>query len=86
MTDAAFTDRVTAQGRALVRAIEALREIEPSGWFERALARLLLAGYRRRLRGILAVVPDWTKAAILGVSSGDKSMVLWEDDEEDTIG
>jgi hypothetical protein len=37
MADAALTDRIIAQGHALVRAIEALGTIEPSGPFERAL-------------------------------------------------
>jgi hypothetical protein len=39
----ALTNRTIAQGRALVRAIEALGTIEPSGPFERAVARVLLA-------------------------------------------
>jgi hypothetical protein len=43
MNDPARTDRILAQGRALVRAIEALGTIEPSGPFERTLARLLMA-------------------------------------------
>ena len=34
-----LTNRITTQGRALVRAIEALSTIEPSGPFEQALAR-----------------------------------------------
>jgi len=34
-------DRILTQGRALVRAIEALGTIQPTGPFERALARLL---------------------------------------------
>jgi hypothetical protein len=46
--DLAPTDRVLRQGRALVRAIEALGTIEPSGPFERPLARLLMAAYKRR--------------------------------------
>jgi hypothetical protein len=65
MTDTAVTDHVINQGRALVRAIEALGEIEPTGWFERALSRLLLAAYQRRLHGILSTVPGWVKAKIL---------------------
>lgn len=40
-----------SQPRTLVRAIEALGTIEPSGWFERAIAGLLLAAYKRQLRG-----------------------------------
>ena len=30
-------ERVIQQGRALVRAIQALETIEPSAWFERAI-------------------------------------------------
>jgi len=38
MTDPTHTDRIIAQGRALVRAIAAMATIEPSGPFECALA------------------------------------------------
>ena len=44
------TDRVIAQGRALVSAIEGLTEIDPTGPIERVIAALLLAAYKRRLR------------------------------------
>jgi hypothetical protein len=44
MNEPALTDRIIAQGHALVRAIEALGTIEPSGPTERALAGLLLGG------------------------------------------
>ena len=64
MNETGGTDRVVTQGRALTRAIDAIGEIEPSGWFERALSSLLLAGYRRRLKGILEETPDWVKEAI----------------------
>ena len=50
MTDPVHTDRILEQGEALVRAIEALSTIDPSGPSERALARLLLTAYKRRLR------------------------------------
>jgi hypothetical protein len=53
------TNRIIAQGRALVRAIEALGTVEPSVPFERALASLLSAAYTRRLRAIVAVMPAW---------------------------
>ena len=57
MTDpAALTDCILYQGKALVRAIEALGTIEPTGPFEQALARLLMAVYKRRLRAIVKVV------------------------------
>jgi len=35
------TDRIIAQGRALVRTIEALGTIEPTGPFERASVRCI---------------------------------------------
>ena len=43
MTNLAIVDHILRQGKALVRAIEALGTIEPTGPFERALACLLLA-------------------------------------------
>ena len=43
MSDPKLIDRVIEQGKALVRAIEALGTIEPTGPIERALARLLAA-------------------------------------------
>jgi hypothetical protein len=63
-----LTDRVLAQGKALARAIAALETIEPSGWFERAIAGLLLLAYRRRLRGIVEVAPEWMAKEILSAS------------------
>jgi len=42
-----LTNRTIAQGRALVRAIEALGTIQPTGPFERALTCLLMAAYKR---------------------------------------
>jgi hypothetical protein len=59
MTNIELTDRIILQGRALVHAIEALGTIQPSGPFERALARLLMAAYKRRLRGIVKLAPTW---------------------------
>jgi hypothetical protein len=63
-----------SQGRALLRTIEALGTIEPSGPFERALARLLIATYKRRLRATLAVAPAWVSEEILSASEcmGDR--------------
>lgn len=46
------------------RAIEPLGTIEPSGPFERALARLLMAAYKRRRRAIVKVVPAWMSEKI----------------------
>ena len=79
MTDPTLTDRIIRQGRALVRAIEALTTIEPTGPFERMLAGLLLAAYKRRLRAIVAEVPEWVAEEILSASEwiGDQRAVLW---------
>jgi hypothetical protein len=65
MTNPQLTDRIILQDRALVRAIEALGTIEPSGPFERALARLLMAAYKRRLRGIVKVMCAWVTGEVL---------------------
>ena len=56
------------EGKAPVRAIEALSTIQPSGPFERALARLLMAAYKRRLRGIVNLAPTWVSDEILSAS------------------
>jgi hypothetical protein len=61
-----LTDRILRQGRALVRAIEALGTIEPTGPFERALARLLIAAYKRHLRAIVGVAPAWMSGSVTG--------------------
>ena len=53
MTDSNPTDQIIAQGRALVRAIEAMDIIIPSGRFERWQTRLLQAAYKYRLRGLV---------------------------------
>jgi hypothetical protein len=80
--DLEHTDRIIQQGRALVRAIEALGTIEPSGPFERLIAGLLLAAYKRRLKGIVDEVPSWMTERILSASEriDDKRMVLWMSD------
>jgi hypothetical protein len=54
---AELTNRIITQGRTLARAVEALGTIDPGGPFERALARLLMVAYKRRLRSIVKVVP-----------------------------
>jgi len=79
MTDPALTDRIISQGRALVRAIEALGAIEPTGPFEWARARLLMAAYKRRRRAIVKVAPTWASQEILSASEriGDERAVLW---------
>jgi hypothetical protein len=72
MTNPALTDRIMFQGHALVRAIEALGIIEPTGPFERALARLLIAAYKRRLRAIVRVVPTWVSEEIRAPVSAER--------------
>ena len=59
MTDPTRTDRIIAQGKALVRAIEALFTIEPSGWFERWQVRLLVAAYKHPRRFWVALCYGW---------------------------
>jgi hypothetical protein len=71
-------DRTIAQGRALVRAIEALDTIEPTGPFERAPARLLVAAYKRRLRAIVKVVPTWASEEMLSASECGKAAPLFD--------
>jgi hypothetical protein len=73
VSDPELIDRLISQGRAFVRAIE------PTGPFERALARLLMAAYKRRLRAIVRVAPAWVSEEILSASEkiGDKRAVLW---------
>jgi len=69
------TDRVIAQGRA----VEALGTIEPAGPFERTLAGLLQAAYKRRLRAIVEAAPEWVSEEVLSASEhvGDDRAVLW---------
>jgi len=57
-----------SQGRALVRAIEALGTIEPTGPLERLLMRLLLAAYKRLLRSIVGAAPAWASEEILSTT------------------
>ena len=68
-----------ARGCTFARAIEAQGIIEPVGPYERALARLLMAAYKRLLRAIVKVVPTWVSEEILGASEhiGDDRPVLW---------
>jgi hypothetical protein len=79
MTNPALTAHLISQGRALVRALESLATIAPSGLRERVLARLLLAAYKRRLRAVVAAAPSWVGEEILSASEaiGDKRPALW---------
>ena len=74
-----LTEHVIAQGRALIRAIEGLGEIDASGPVERTMAGLLLRVYKRRLRAIVELAPAWVVEEILGASAriGDDRAVLW---------
>jgi len=56
--------------------------IQPSGPFERALARLLVGAYKRRLRGIVKLALTWVSEEILSASEhiGDDRAVLWMSD------
>jgi len=62
------TERVLEQGKALVRAIEALETIDPTGQFESFITDLLVAAYRQRLRSIVETAPIWMSEEILGAS------------------
>ena len=53
------TTHIIHQGRALVRAIEGIGAIQADWPLERLVASLLLAVYKRRLRGIVAAAPTW---------------------------
>jgi hypothetical protein len=78
MTSPELTDSTIIQGRALVQAIEALGAIEPDDPFERVVAELFLAAYRRRLTEIVEAAPAWAAEEILGTSErvGDQRAVL----------
>ena len=80
-TDADHTDRIIAQGRALVWAIEALGEIESSRPFEGELAGLFQAACKRCLSAIVAEAPSWVREEILSVSGciQDGRPVEWLD-------
>jgi len=82
MSDPKGTDRIIAQGRALVRAIEALSTIEPTNRLERRFARLLVYVYRRRLRGLVEAAPSWVSEEILSASEriGDHRAAVWMSD------
>jgi hypothetical protein len=58
--------------------IEALGAIQPTGPFERALARLLMAACKRRLRTIVKVVPTWVSEEMLSASECGKAAPLFD--------
>jgi hypothetical protein len=79
MNALALTDRILRQGCALVRAIEALGTIQPFGSFEHALARLLMAACKRRLRAIVGAAPARVGGGTLcaGEHMGDRYTKPW---------
>ncbi len=79
MANSELTETILEQGKALVRAIEALGTIEPSGWFERMLAGILMAVYKQRLRGIVETAPAWVGEQILSASQhvGEDRPAVW---------
>jgi hypothetical protein len=62
------TGRIICQGKALVRAIEALETIDVAGPLDRAMVSLLLHTYRRRLRGPIELAPRRVGEATLSAS------------------
>jgi hypothetical protein len=73
------TERILEQGQALVRAIEALETIEPTGPIERVQVWFLLQAYRRRLRAIVGAAPAWLAEEILSASQrvGSDRPAVW---------
>lgn len=73
------TEKILEQGKALVRAIEALETIQKSGPLERAMVWLLLEAYRHRLREIIKAAPSWMGEEILSASEGigEKRAAIW---------
>jgi hypothetical protein len=67
------TPRLIAQGRALVRAIESIGAIQADWALERFIASLLLALYKRKLRGIIEAAPAWVGEEISGAGERRES-------------
>ena len=72
-------DRIIRQGRTLVRAIEGLSEVDPTGPIERLMIRMLLDSYKQRLQALVAALPAWAVEKILsaGEHVGDDRAVVW---------
>jgi len=73
------TEGTLQQGKALVRAIEALETIEPTGPIERVQTWFLLKAYRRRLRAIVEVSPTWIVEEMLSASEHieERRPIVW---------
>jgi hypothetical protein len=78
-TDAELVNRIIRQGRALVKAIEGLSEVDPTGPIERLMIRMLLDSYKQRLQALTAALPAWAVEKILSASErvGDDRAALW---------
>jgi hypothetical protein len=72
-------DRIIRQGRALVKAIEGLSEVDPGGPIERLMIRMLLDSYKQRLDALITALPAWAVEKILSVSeySEDGRAAVW---------
>jgi hypothetical protein len=82
MTDPDVVARTIRQGKALVRAIESLAVIEPTGPIEQFIVSVLLPAYKRRLRAIVGSAPAWVSEEILTASEhieGERTAVWWSD-------
>jgi hypothetical protein len=79
MTSIQLTDSTIAQARELVRAIKALDAIECPDPFERAVAELFQAAYKRRLMEMVEAVPSWMADEILNAAQhvDDGPAPLW---------
>jgi hypothetical protein len=64
----ATADRIIRQGRALVKAIEGLSEVDPGGLIERLMIRMLLDSYKQRLDAPITALPAWAVEEILSAS------------------
>jgi len=60
------TELTLEQGKALVRAIEALKTIEAVGPVEQAMVWLLVHAYRRQFRAVVGTPPSQLGKPILG--------------------
>jgi hypothetical protein len=79
MTRIQLTESTIAQARELVRAIQALDTVECPDPFERAVAELFQAAYKRRLMEMVEVVPAWMADEIRSASQhiDDGLAPLW---------
>jgi hypothetical protein len=81
MSESDHTNRIIRQGRAFVKAIEGLSEVDPTGLVERLMIRMLLDSYKQRLDALVTALPAWAVEEILsaGERVGDDGAVLWMD-------